>query len=71
MFEIELLAYRLLNNYKSKKIYDFQIEPLFGDASGRQYFRIKFGKESVVIMKVADVKPGEFGREILLTILRS
>ena len=62
MFEIELLAYRLLNDYKFKKIYDFKIEPLFGDASGRQYFRIKFGKETAVIMKVADVKPGEFGR---------
>jgi len=61
MFDIELLAYRLLKEC-GIETYDFQIEPLFGDASGRQYFRIKFEKRSLIMMKVADVKPGEFGR---------
>jgi len=59
---IEIIAFKMLNIYKSKKIFDFSAEPLFGDASGRQYFRIVFGKESAVLMKVADIKPGEFGR---------
>lgn len=62
MLDIELLVFRLLNKERNKKIYDFQIDSLFGDASGRQYFRIKFNKESQILMKVADVKPGEFGR---------
>jgi N-acetylmuramate 1-kinase len=59
---IDIVAYQLLCAYKSKKIFDFSATPLFGDASGRQYFRIVFGKESAVLMKVADIKPGEFGR---------
>lgn len=62
MFEIELLAYRLINENTEKKVCDFKVNPLFGDASGRQYFRVKFGKESAILMKVADIKPGEFGR---------
>jgi len=61
MFEIELLAYRLLIAAGLKNN-DFQTEPLFGDASGRQYFRIRSGDKTVIMMKVADVKPGEFGR---------
>ncbi|MGI6394169.1 MAG: aminoglycoside phosphotransferase family protein [bacterium] len=59
---IELIAFKLLKEYKSKKIFDFSLTPLFGDASGREYFRVSFGKETAVLMKVADVKPGEFGR---------
>jgi len=59
---IELLAYRLLTDYKNKKTLDFSLEKLFGDASGREYFRIVFKKESAILMKVADVVPGEFGR---------
>lgn len=59
---IDLFAYRLLHDYKKRKILDFSVEPLFGDASGREYFRVKFGNDSTILMKVADVKPGEFGR---------
>lgn len=59
---IDLLAFRLLSSYKSEKVLDFSVSSLFGDASGREYFRISFGKESAVMMKVAEVKPGEFGR---------
>lgn len=59
---IDLLSFRLLEQWKNKKILDFSATPLFGDASGRQYFRIDFGKETAILMKVADVIPGEFGR---------
>ncbi len=59
---IELISYALLSSYKKRKVFDFKAEPLFGDASGRQYFRITFDEGSAILMKVADVKPGEFGR---------
>ncbi len=61
-YETNFLAYQLLNIYKGRKILDFFAEPLFGDASGRSYVRITFEKESVLMMRVANVKPGEFGR---------
>lgn len=59
---IDLAAFQLLSAYKQKKMFDFTLNPLFGDASGRQYFRLNYGENSAVLMKVADVKPGEFGR---------
>lgn len=59
---IELISYQLLSGYKKRKILDFNAAPLFGDASGRQYFRITFSEGTAILMKVADVKPGEFGR---------
>lgn len=61
-FEADFLAYQLLNLYQGRKVLDFFAEPLFGDASGRSYFRIHFENTSVIMMKVADIKPGEFGR---------
>ena len=61
-YETDFLAYQLLNLYKGKKVLDFVVEPLFGDASGRSYCRIHFESTTVVMMKVANIKPGEFGR---------
>lgn len=61
-YETDFLAYQLLTAYKGRKVLDFSAEPLFGDASGRSYVRISFENTTVVMMKVADVKPGEFGR---------
>ncbi len=61
-FETDFLAYSLLRIYKNGKVPDFSVVPLFGDASGRSYCRISFENTTVVMMKVADVKPGEFGR---------
>ncbi|HNW81883.1 MAG TPA: phosphotransferase [bacterium] len=59
---IDFISYRLLSEYKQKKMFDFTADSLFGDASGRQYFRINYIGGSAILMKVADVKPGEFGR---------
>ena len=59
---IELVSYKLLSEYNHSKTFDFTVDPLFGDASGRQYFRINYAAGSAILMKVADVKPGEFGR---------
>lgn len=59
---INLTAYQLLSDYYGEKAFDFTVNSLFGDASGRQYFRIKYREDSVILMKVADIKPGEFGR---------
>ena len=61
-YETDFLAYSLLRIYKNGKVPDFSAVPLFGDASGRSYVRISFENTTVVMMKVADVKPGEFGR---------
>ena len=61
-YESDFLAYQLLNLYKGRKVLDFFVEPLFGDASGRSYCRIHFENTTVVMMKVANIKPGEFGR---------
>ncbi|MBO4698963.1 phosphotransferase [bacterium] len=61
-YETDFLAYQLLTLYKGKKVLDFLVEPLFGDASGRSYCRIHFENMTVVMMKVANIKPGEFGR---------
>ena len=61
-YETDFLAYSLLRLYKGGKVPDFSAVPLFGDASGRSYVRISFENTTVVMMKVADVKPGEFGR---------
>ncbi|MBO4440804.1 phosphotransferase [bacterium] len=61
-FTIDLTVFQLLNIYKKRKVLDFFAEPLFGDASGRAYYRVTFEGETAVMMKVADVKPGEFGR---------
>lgn len=59
---IEFAAYTLLSLWKKKKIFDLTVEPLFGDASGREYFRIFFEGKSCIMMRVAQTKPGEFGR---------
>ncbi len=59
---IELLVYQLLLSYKSDKVFDFSITPLSGDASSREYFRVKYGDESCVLMVVAQSGPAEFGR---------
>ncbi len=59
---MEYLAYSMLRDWQERKIADFDVDSLFGDASGRQYFRVFFESQSVVLMKVAEVKPGEFGR---------
>ena len=61
-YETDFLAYQLLNLYKGRKVLDFFAEPLFGDASGRSYVRISFEGTTVIMMKVANIKPGEFGR---------
>jgi hypothetical protein len=61
-YETDFLAYQLLSLYKGRKVLDFFVEPLFGDASGRSYCRVYFENTSVVMMKVANIKPGEFGR---------
>ncbi len=61
-YETDFLAYQLLNIYKGRKVLDFFAEPLFGDASGRSYTRIRFEGTTVIMMKVANIKPGEFGR---------
>ena len=61
-YETDFLAYQLLNIYKGRKVLDFFTEPLFGDASGRSYVRISFENTTVIMMKVANIKPGEFGR---------
>ena len=61
-YETDFLAYQLLNLYKGKRVADFFVEPLFGDASGRSYCRISFENTTLVMMRVADIKPGEFGR---------
>ncbi len=55
-------VFSLLNAWRGKPCYDFTVEPLFGDASGRIYHRIRFGRNSVILMTVAHTKPGEFGR---------
>ncbi len=59
---IAFAAFSLLSGWQGKPLYDFTIEPLFGDASGRLYHRIRFGKGSCILMTVAYTKPGEFGR---------
>jgi len=62
MFKVEFLAFKLINKGRTQRIYDFKVEHLFGDASDRQYFRVSFGDETAVMMKVDNVKSGEFGR---------
>ena len=57
-----LVAYQLLLEYKSDKVFDFIAEPLFGDASGREYFRIKFGNETCILAIIAQSGTPEFGR---------
>ena len=61
-YETDFLTYKLLSLYKGRKVLDFFAEPLFGDASGRFYCRVHFENTTVILMKVADIKPGEFGR---------
>lgn len=61
-FEIDLIIYKLLAKFKGFKILDFSAVPLFGDASSRAYFRVTYGNDSAILMKVGDVKTGEFGR---------
>ncbi len=60
--KIELIIYQLLLAYKSDKVFDFSVDPLFGDASGREYFRVKFGEESCIAAIVAQGGTPEFGR---------
>jgi len=55
-------VFSLLREWQGRPCYDFTVEPLFGDASGRLYHRIRFGKASCVLMSVAEASPGEFGR---------
>ncbi len=55
-------AFSLLTAWQGKPTYDFTVEPLFGDASGRLYHRLRFAKGSCILMTVAYTKPGEFGR---------
>jgi hypothetical protein len=59
---LEYAVFSLLAGYAGRPVYDFSIEPLFGDASGRLYHRIRSGKNSYILMTVAYTKPGEFGR---------
>lgn len=59
---LEYAVFSLLKGWKGRTILEFAIEPLFGDASGRLYHRIRFGKETCILMTVAYTKPGEFGR---------
>ncbi|HNT26806.1 MAG TPA: phosphotransferase [bacterium] len=59
---LEYAVFSLLKDWKGVPMYDLSIEPLFGDASGRLYHRVRFGKVSVILMTVAHTKPGEFGR---------
>jgi N-acetylmuramate 1-kinase len=60
--KIELIVYQLLLKYKSDKVFDFSISPLFGDASGREYFRVRFGEGSCIAAVVASGGTPEFGR---------
>ena len=55
-------VFSLLREWKKTPYYDFTIEPLFGDASGRLYHRVHFGEGSCILMTVAHTTPGEFGR---------
>jgi len=62
MNNIEFLTFTILKNWQGKKIFNFELTPLFGDASSREYYRLAFDEKSYVVMKVAETKPGEFGR---------
>ncbi len=55
-------VFSLLGEWLKRPCYDFTVEPLCGDASGRLYHRIRFDKGSCILMTVAYTKPGEFGR---------
>ncbi len=54
--------FEMLARWQGKQLFDFTAAPLFGDASGRQYVRVKAAGKSLIFMHVAESKPGEFGR---------
>jgi len=59
---IDFLIYKMLLKWKNRKIFEFEYDSLFGDASGRQYFRVNFADQSCILMKMSSITSGEFGR---------
>ncbi len=59
---VEFSIFRSLEEWYEGPFSRFKLIPLFGDASARRYFRLFINDETFVVMQVASVAPGEFGR---------
>jgi len=60
--KIEFLIFKLLKELSPSRFYDFSIEEMFGDASGRIYYRVLLKDVTYVFSMTANVSKTEFGR---------
>ncbi len=60
--KIEFLIFKLLRELTPSRFYDFSIEEMFGDASGRFYCRVLLKDASYVFSLTANIGKSEFGR---------